>query len=814
MLLSLNWLREFVSYEGTAEELGERLTMLGLELEEIRRPCDGIRDVVVGRVLTCDMHPDSDHLHVCTVDAGGEAPLSIVCGAPNVAAGQLVPVAPVGAKLPGGLEIKKAKLRGVPSFGMICSERELGLTDDHSGILVLPGTSRAGRKLTPGGRLVDELDFDQEVLDISITPNRADCLSVLGFAREVSAAFGLPLTLPEVRLKEEGEDISSSLPIEIRDSDHCPAYTGRVLEGARVMPSPAWMRWRLHGVGVRPISNLVDVTNYILMELGQPLHAFDRDRLAGGRIIVRRAEQGEKLVTLDGQERVLAAGDGLICDAERPVALAGVMGGLATEISDETRSVFVECALFKPQIVRRTSRRLGLSSESSYRYERGVDQTGMAFALDRAAALMAELSGGKVLKGVCRSEPRPYVAPVIRFRRARAEALLGVELDDAFCVNTLKALGCGVEQTGESEWKVSAPGWRYDLSREADLIEEAARFRGVDSMPATLPAVRPCLEHFGRPEGRHDFMMRVKRWAAGMGLNEAVNYSFVGNRDLDHLHLPQEGRVTIMNPLTAEQDVLRTELAPGLLQNIRHNIAQGAAGLRLFEVAESFRRDAASETGVSECRRLGFAMYGSRWDSAWPHGDADVDYTDLKGIVEHFVRDFLHLSDPAFDVTPDHPYLAPAVRVLADGREAGIMGRLRPDMADACHARKDVWLAELNLDLLQELAAGARRVFRPLPVFPPVRRDVTVRAKAGIRVEDVLTCIRVAGRGSRNPILESVELIDLYEPGSGKGGTDGERNLTFRLTFRHAERTLQDAEADREREKIVSALVQALPVEI
>ena len=331
MLLSLNWLREFVPYEGTAEELGERLTMLGLELEEVVRPYEGIKDVVLGRVLTCDMHPDSDHLHVTTVDVGQGEPLTIVCGAPNVAAGQLVPVAPVGATLPGGLAIKKAKLRGVPSFGMICSERELGLTEDHSGILVLPEADRAGRKPAPGERLIEAYDFDREVLDISITPNRGDCLSVLGFAREVAAAYGLPLTLPAFEVRESGPDVSAELPIEVTDGDLCPAYTGRVLEDARVMPSPAWMRYRLHAVGVRAISNLVDVTNYILMELGQPLHAFDRDKLEGGRIIVAPAAEGERLVTLDGQERVLKAGDGLIRDAARPVALAGVMGGLATE---------------------------------------------------------------------------------------------------------------------------------------------------------------------------------------------------------------------------------------------------------------------------------------------------------------------------------------------------------------------------------------------------------------------------------------------------------------------------------------------------
>lgn len=818
MLLSLNWLREFVPYEGTAEELGERLTMLGLELEEIVHPFDGIRDVVAGRVLTCEMHPDSDHLHVTTVDVGGPEPLTIVCGAPNVAAGQLVPVAPVGASLPGGLTIKKAKLRGVPSFGMICSERELGLADDHSGILVLPETNRAGRAPHPGETLLEAFDFDREVLDISITPNRADCLSVLGFAREVAAAYGLPLTMPAFRLEEHGGDVSAEVPIDIRDADFCPSYTGRIIEDAVVMPSPAWMRYRLHAVGVRPLSNLVDVTNYILMELGQPLHAFDRDRLEGGRIIVSPAVEGERLVTLDGQERVLTAGDGLIRDAKRPVALAGVMGGLATEITESSRSVFLECALFRPASVRRTARRLGLSSESSYRYERGVDQTGMDFARDRAAALMAELSGGKVRTGVCRSDPRPWRAPVARFRRARAEALLGVPLEDDFCAHTLEVLGCTVDRSAPDDWKVSAPGWRYDLTREADLVEEVARFRGVDAMPATLPPVTQTLDRFGQPENRHAFLTRVKHWAAGMGLNEVVNYSFVGNSDLDRLGLPAEGRVPILNPLTADQDVLRTELAPGLLHSVRHNIAQGAAGLRLFEIAQSFHADESEETTVAERRHLGVVLYGSRYDSAWPHAEEEVDYTDLKGIVEHFFRDFLHLPLPLFELAADHPFLSPAVRLVlpaggsygqAAGTVVGMIGRVKPGIADAYLARKAVWLADLELDDLQTAAAGSVIRFRPLPVYPPVRRDITVIVPGGgeapVRVDDVLAVFR----NGKTPLLESVELQDLYDPPHG-----GERNLTFRLTFRHADRTLQDNEVDREREKIVAALVQSLPVRV
>ncbi len=804
MLLSFNWLKEFVPYTGTAEELGEMLTMLGLELEEVVHPYEGISGIVVGRVLTCEDHPDSDHLHVCTVDVGAGEPLPIVCGAPNVAAGQLVPVAPVGATLPGGLVMKKAKLRGVPSHGMICSEREMGLTDDHSGILVLPEVNKSGRKVELGERFIDAYELDQEVLDISITPNRADCLSVYGFARLIGGYLGLPVTMPSFELKEEGEDMSSAVPVDVKDGDLCPSYTGRILKGAKVGPSPAWLRYRLNAVGIRAISNLVDATNYILMELGQPLHAFDHNKLAGNRIIVRAAEDGEKLTTLDGQERLLKAGDGLICDGEKPVALAGVMGGLETEITDGSESVFLECAVFRPASIRMTARRLALNSEASYRYERGVDPTGMAFALDRAAALMAELSGATVCRGVCACTPKPFVSPVVRFRRSRAEAVLGVELTDDFCAWTLEALGCKLDRTDAADWKVSTPGWRYDLVREADLIEEVAIFKGVDNLGETLPAIPQTLDTFGQPESRHAFMMRVKHWAAGLGLNEAVNFSFVGNKDLDFLGLPADGRVNIMNPLTAEQDVLRTELAPGLFQNVRQNIAQGANGVRLFEVAEAFTLDASSDTTVKEVRHLAFVLYGSRYDEAWAHADEDMDYVDLKGIVEKFFG-FLHLPVPSFAMV-EHPYLAPAVQMtMADGSVAGVIGRLKPAMADAYLARKAVWYADLDLDLLREASQGKYTHFQQLPTFPAVRRDITFIAPKSLHVDAVLNAVK----GVKTSLLESAELIDVYEP---KGGE--ERNITCRFTFRKADRTLQDGEVDKEREKIASGVVKALGVRI
>ena len=798
MLLSLKWLREFVPLEASAQELGDRLTMLGLELEDILHPYDGIKTIVVGHVLTKEAHPDSDHLAVCTVDVGQGEPLTIVCGAPNVAAGQKVPVALVGTTMPGGMVIKKGKLRGVPSFGMICSERELGLTDDHSGIMVLPEAFRVG------DRLVDALDLDTEILEIGITPNRGDCLSVLGLAREAALAFKLPLTMPKVHVEEKGADWTSEWSIGIPKPELCPFYQLRLVEGVTVKPSPAWMRYRLHAVGVRPISNIVDITNYVLMELGQPLHAFDRDKLEGGRTEISLAREGERIVTLDGQERVLTASDLLIRDGVKPVALAGVMGGLETEISDASRAVMVESAVFRPETIRKTARRQSLPSEASYRFERGVDQGGSAYAMNRAVSLMAECAGGVVRTGACTLEPKPWIASVPTFRVRRAVDLLGMDVEPAFCADTLERLGCALDRGDEAAWKVTTPSWRQDLSREVDLIEEIARVKGMDTIPETLPAVSRPLERFGQPESRYAFLSRVKAWGSGLGLNEAENYSFVGHKDLDHLGLPKEGRIDIINPLTEEQNVLRTALAPSLLQNVRTNIAHGNMGVRLFEVANVFEADAASQTTAKERARLGLVMYGSLYDTAWPHAEMDAGYADIRGLVEHFAG-FLHLAVPAFIREAEHPAYAPCVRVEIDGRPVGLIGQVKPQLADAYHARKPVWLAELDLETLWELHQQARIAFRPLAVFPPSRRDVTVIAPTALSVSAIEEHIR----GLRIAILEDVTLIDLYEPKDTE-----ERNLTFRLTFRKADRTLKDAEVDKEREKVAQSLVKNLGVRI
>ncbi|MFV0423315.1 phenylalanine--tRNA ligase subunit beta [Oleidesulfovibrio sp.] len=800
MLLSLNWLREFVPYTGTAQELGDRLTMLGLELEEITRPFDAIADIVVGYVLERDQHPEADKLSVCKVDVGTEV-LDIVCGAPNVAAGQKVPVAKVGVTMPSGLKIKKAKLRGQPSCGMICSESELGLSDESDGIMVLPAD------FTPGDRLVDVLNLDDTVLDISITPNRADCLSVLGLAREVALAFDLPLTLPELKLNEQGEDASGAMKIEIADGEQCPVYQGRVIDGISIGPSPMWMRNRLMSVGVRPISNIVDVTNYIMMELGQPLHAFDMDLLEGGRIVVEHAQEGQKVITLDEQERTLLASDLLIKDGSKAVALAGVMGGANTEINDASKRVFLECAVFKPATIRKTARRLALGSESSYRYERGVDQVLSTFAMNRAAQLMSELSGGALRPGVCRAEPKAWTAPELRFRPARAAALLGIPLEDDFCRVTLEKLGCTISVADTGDWKVIAPSHRHDFEREADLIEEVGRVYGMDNIPPVLPHVSKPLEQ-GKADSEYDFWMRVKAWGRGIGLNEAVNYSFVGHKDLDFLGLPAENRISIMNPLTSEQDVLRTELAPGLLNTLRHNLAQGRTGLQVFELAHIFEADATSDTTARESGRLGLLVYGLRHEDGWPRREEEAGYEDLKGIVEHLLR-VLNLGSATFTLRNSHSWLLPCVEVRIGGTFVGVMGRVKPAIADAYHARKDVWMAELELDTLRAMNAQVELQFAALPVFPPVKRDITVMAPATMPVGAIVDHVQSINL----KLFSDIVLVDVFEPETPEGGQP-ERNLTFRLTFRHAERTLKDKEVDKERDKVAKSLTEALGVRI
>jgi phenylalanyl-tRNA synthetase beta chain len=799
MLLSLKWLREFTPYEGTPEDLAAKLTMLGNEVEEIKNPFAALSPMVVGHVVECGRHPEAEKLSVCRVDVGAEV-LDIVCGAPNVAAGQKVPVAKVGAVMPDGMEIKKAKLRGAPSHGMICSERELGLSEDHSGIMVLDPA------LVPGTPLITALDLETVVLDVSITPNRADCLSTLGLARETAAAFGLPLTLPKPQVREAAEKATDQVRIEIADGGLCPLYMGRIIRGVKIGPSPAWLRYRLLSVGQRPISNVVDATNYVMMELGQPQHAFDLNLLEGGKIRVAPAPEGLKFKTLDNQERLLTAADLLIWDGAKPVALAGVMGGSETEISAATTDVLLECAVFRPGTIRKTARRLGLPSEASYRFERGVDQVGSRLAMERGAALLAELSGGTILSGIAQAEPKPWATRVIPFRPARCTSLLGLELTPDFCRQALTGLGCAVEGDGP-EWQVTAPSWRLDLEREVDLIEEAARLNGVDRIPSVVPRVSKSSRAKALMDTEFGFIQALKNWGVAAGFREAVNYSFVGGQDLDALHLPQEGRVPIANPLSEDQNVLRTRLAPGLLHTLRQNVSQGTVALRIFEVARTFHADPSSETGAREKNTLALLLHGPRRPETWPWSEEakeqTADYQDARGAVEHLL-DECKLGPAEFTLGQDHPYLEPVVRVTLAGQELGEIGRVKADIAGQYLARKEVWVAELDADLLRAMKDGRAIAFRALPVYPPVRRDCTFFCPAALPMGD----IEKALAGLKAPLLEEVKLVAVFTPEEG----GEQRNLSFRFTYRHKERTLKDKEVDKEHQRLLTALKDKLGV--
>jgi phenylalanyl-tRNA synthetase beta chain len=798
MLLSLNWLKEFTPYEGSVQELADRLTMTGLEVEEIIRPFAHLDNAVVGEVVECGPHPNADKLSLCSVEVGEGEPLPIVCGAPNVAKGQKVAVAKVGSTLPGDFEIKKTNIRGQVSMGMILAEDEAGLGEDHSGIMVLDDS------LYTGAPLIQALNLDDTVFDVGVTPNRADCLSVLGLAREVAMIFGLPLTIPDCEPVEFGDgDAAAMVEIEIEDPDLCPVYQARILTGVTVGGSPDWMRYRLRAVGLRPINNIVDVTNYVMFELGQPLHAFDRRLLEGGKIIVAAAEPGMKFTTLDDQERTLLEGDLLIRDAKKPIALAGVMGGANTEMREDSSEVLLESAVFDPATVRKTARRLALPSESSYRFERGVDQPGSYPAMNRAAKLMAELSGAKIIPGVAKNEARPFTPAALGFRRDKAEKLLGIPLDEDFCKTTLAAMGCEFTGGEPGDWEIKAPSHRMDLEREVDLIEEVARVYGMDAIPDRLPRVSKSLESIGRADTTYAFNQRLKDWARGAGLAEAVNYSFVGHSDLDLLNLPPAERVPVKNPLSEDQDVLRTRTAPGLLQNLRLNLAQGNDRLRLFELSHLFLADPKSPTTAKEPQMAAILLYGRRNPNRWPHDAGEVGYEDLKGLIEHLLAS-LNLPGGEYRMLEDAYYLDPCVEVTLDGEHLGALGRVRPDIAGAYHARRDTWLAELDADLLKARSEAVQPAFSELPKFPPVRRDVTVIAPAGLSVGDILAIFEESGE----KLLEDANLIDVFEP------EENERNLTFRLTYRHPERTLKDKEVDKRHRKIVDAITGKLPVRV
>lgn len=783
MNVSYGWLRSIApSITESAREISDRLGMLGAPVDELVPLAEELGDVVIARVDEVRPHPNADRLRLCSVSAGG-AQLQVVCGAPNVEAGRYYPFAPIGARLPGGVSIGRAKLRGEVSEGMLCSARELGLGRDHAGLMMLNG------EWSPGASFVDALELDDWRLVVDVTPNRPDLLSHLGVAREIAPGgvadiemrpFGEGFAAPGVERVEAVGEVGGTR-VTVEDPAGCPRYMAAVIRGVRVGPSPEWLATRLRAVGLRPINNVVDATNYVLHEVGQPLHAFDLARLAGPEVRVRRARSDEALRTLDGVDRALDAGMLVIADAERPIAIAGVMGGEESEVSGDTSDVLLECALFDARSVRRTARSLGLSTDASYRFERGVDPELQPMALARVVDLILAVAGGEIDGGSIDVAASRGGRRVVAVRPGRATSLLGVEFDADGIAALLAPIGFAVRPAGEA-LDVEVPGYRPDVEREVDVIEEIARRHGYDAFPESRVAIRPGAV-------TQDPLLaterRVRAVLDAYGLLEARTLAFAP---------ASPDRVPLLNPLSAEESHLRDALVPGLLRRVEHNWAHGVRHVRLYEIGTAFL-----PTGDPQPReevRLAAVLTGARRPPHWTGEPGTWDVWDLKGLLEE-----LAASMGATAPVPDAGAL-----VLRDdsGAELGRGWVVAESAIDAPAWGDPVVALELTL---RAPSSAARPVggFRALPELPPSERDLALLVPRGVPAAEVERVIRA----SAGEPLEEVWPFDLYE---GPGIPEGTRSLAWRLRFRGADRTLTDAEVDSAVDAVLRALEEQLDV--
>jgi phenylalanyl-tRNA synthetase beta chain len=828
-----NWLEQYVDFDWPPEELGERLTMLGIEVEGIRKLGGEFEGIVVAQVVTRDKHPNADKLSVCRVN-DGQGERQIVCGAQNFKPGDKVPLILPGHTLPAkpGQEpfaIKVGKLRGVESRGMMCSPSELGLSEDAAGLLILREDAQVGQ---PFAEYLGRPGSDV-VYDLEITPNRPDLNSVIGIAREVSALTGTPLRLPEVGSLEPAGPGNTEPPpkaedlvaVRLEDPELCPRYTARIIRGVKIGPSPDWLKSTLEKVGIRSISNVVDVTNYVMLEIGQPLHAFDCRLLAKTGpdakpvIVVRRAAEGEKFMTLDGQERTLNGPMLLIADETKPVALAGIMGGQSSEINLNTVDVLIESAYFKPQNIRFTSRKLELRTESSYRFERGSDIGICEWASRRAAQLILQTAGGTLAQGLVDAYPAPVQPRQIKLRPHKVNELLGLNLRPEEIEASLGRLGLktvarkprpvDAEPAAPEPMTFRIPTFRVDLKREVDLTEEVARLYGVDRIPATPPRGAIGSNAY---DAVHDALADARRILTGLGMFEAQGQTLIS--DTAAKLIAAHALVPLANPLSSDMNVLRPSLLPGLLEALRHNLSRKNEDAALFELGRVFSAaplEASSaalsqgpEGGVREGRRLALALTGRRNPVFWSGEDreAKFDLFDLKGALEEFLDQF-GLRGIAYARRPESTALFIESATIHLGKfQLGQLGQLHPSLAKSYDLREAVLLAELDLDLLLA-RRNPTRSFKPLPAFPTIRRDIAMLVPEATAHDAVLQVVKEAKPAN----LESVELFDVFR---GPNVPPGQKSMAYAFTYRSPERTLTDAEANAAHEKLVARLKQRL----
>ncbi len=794
MKVTYNWLKEYVDFDWSAEDLAERITMLGVEVEGMEETGGAFDGIVVGQVVTRDKHPNADKLTLCKV-TDGNSELQIVCGATNFQAGDKVALANIGTSMPveegeKPFVLKEGKIRGELSQGMMCSGRELKLNDDHEGILILPTDAQLGQPYAEHlGRAGKDVVYDLEV-----TPNRPDLNGVIGLAREISALTGNPLKHPEILLNASDEKTEDLVAVKINDPDLCPRYNARVIRGVKIGPSPDWLRARLESVGIRPISNVVDVTNFVMMETGQPLHAFDLHLLAKAdgkpTVVVRRATAGEKFTTLDEAEHELTTDNLLIADPEKGIALAGVMGGMNTEINDTTQDVLLETAYFNPQNIRATSKATRLHTDASYRFERGADVGVTDWASQRAAQLIVETAGGTVAEGAVDAFPQQPEPVEITLRHARTDALLGISIEPAKAVDYLEGLGLETTSSNDDSATFRIPTWRVDLKREVDLIEEVCRVHGVDKIPTTLPMGCRCENGF---DAVHDAIAETRHILAGLGLNEAQGQTLISD---NAAQLVSTGVVALEYPLSSDMNVLRPSLLPGLLDSLRNNLTRQTHDVALFEIGRVFASD------QPERRTVALLLTGKGQAAFWQGENASFDAMDLKGVVEELIET-LGVFGVQYERRTEATALFLESAELKMGKNViGQMGQLLPPLGKQYEARDAVYLAELDLDILLQRRT-TNKSFKSLPQFPASERDVAMIVSESVTHSDVLAVVRKAKPAN----LVATQLFDVFR---GKNVPDGQKSLAYSFTYRNVEKTLTDKDVNSAHDPLVTALKSTL----
>ncbi|MBP2641452.1 MAG: pheT [Firmicutes bacterium] len=799
MRASIKWLKDYVQFDETPEEIAEKLTMAGVAVEAIEYLGENIEGVVTGKIVSVKHHPNADKLLICKIEIE-KTVLEVVTGAQNVSAGQIVPVALNGAKLPGGKEIFDTDFRGVLSQGMLCSASELNLDPKllhpaaKEGIYVLPED-------TPVGVDVKEaLGLDDVVLEFELTANRADCFCMLGLAREISVLTGNPLKKPMLNLREEGKDQAANLiKISIEDPHMCSRFTARVLQDIKVGPSPAWLRHRVEAAGMRSISNVVDVANFVMLELGLPMHTYDYNMLSRQQIMARQARPGERLLTLDGEKRQLTPDMLVIADAIQAVGLAGVMGGLATEITPQTKTVLVEAAAFNGVSIRRTSRALGLRSEASGRFERGVDRADVTRALDRLAQLLEEMGACKVCPGIVDVYPGVSLPKQITFTAEQINKHLGTDILQSVMIDILRRLEFTIEKSGD-QVTVTAPTWRSDVTGIADISEEVARIHGFDKIIATTPQGYMMQ---GKQSKAQDLLDNIRNILSGNGFDEVMSFSFTNPAALDKLNLPTDDplrkTIQVLNPITDDFPLLRTTLLGGVLETIGRNLARKNEDMCIYELGAVYLPVALPLTELpEEPQMLCGAMLGKRYGLAWNRPRDMVDFYDAKGVVEILldglgIKDYEVVSGQNVSMHPGKTGF-----FVKDREILGSVGEVHPQVLDAFGLTRKVYAFELNVSqLLKHVKISSR--YTPLPKFPAIVRDLSITLPIKTSVEEVLDEIRV----NSGEWLETVTLFDVYTGGQVE---EGMRSLAFSLTFRSPDRTLTDEEINECHGKIVDYL--------